>query len=87
MLVGNLIGALINFVVIGFVCWRIAKAFVKPKGMMERAGERSSSPISHLPSQISIRPAHHHARPPTRTAVMVSPSRSASTSSRLAPIS
>ncbi|NUQ12188.1 MAG: MscL family protein [Gemmatimonadaceae bacterium] len=31
MLIGNLIGALINFLVIGFVCWRIAKAFVKPK--------------------------------------------------------
>ncbi len=31
MLIGNLIGALINFFVIGFVCWRIAKAFVKPK--------------------------------------------------------
>ena len=31
MLVGNLLGNLVNFVIIGFVCWRIAKAFVKPK--------------------------------------------------------
>ena len=31
MLVGNVIGAIINFLVIGFICWRIAKAFVKPK--------------------------------------------------------
>ena len=31
MLIGNLIGALINFVVIGFICWRISKAFTKPK--------------------------------------------------------
>ena len=31
MLVGNVIGAVINFLVIGFICWRIAKAFVKPK--------------------------------------------------------
>lgn len=31
MLIGNLIGNLINFFVIGFVCWRIAKAFLKPK--------------------------------------------------------
>ena len=28
--VGNLLGALVNFVVIGFICWRISKAFVKP---------------------------------------------------------
>ena len=31
MLVGNVIGAIINFLVIGFICWRIAKVFVKPK--------------------------------------------------------
>ena len=31
MLVGNVIGAIINFLVIGFICWRIAKMFVKPK--------------------------------------------------------
>ena len=31
MLVGNVIGAVINFFVIGFICWRIAKVFVKPK--------------------------------------------------------
>lgn len=31
MLVGNIIGNLINFFVIGLVCFFIAKAFVKPK--------------------------------------------------------
>jgi large conductance mechanosensitive channel len=31
MLIGNTIGAVINFLVIGFICWRIAKAFMKPK--------------------------------------------------------
>jgi large conductance mechanosensitive channel len=31
MLIGNIIGNLINFIVIGFVCFMIAKAFVKPK--------------------------------------------------------
>ena len=31
MLVGNVVGAIINFLVIGFICWRIAKVFVKPK--------------------------------------------------------
>jgi large conductance mechanosensitive channel len=31
LLIGNTIGAVINFLVIGFVCWRIAKIFVKPK--------------------------------------------------------
>ena len=31
MLVGNVIGAIINFLVIGFICWRIAKVFIKPK--------------------------------------------------------
>jgi len=31
MLIGNMIGNLINFIVIGFVCFLIAKAFVKPK--------------------------------------------------------
>jgi large conductance mechanosensitive channel len=29
--IGLFIAALINFVIIGFVCWRIAKAFVRPK--------------------------------------------------------
>jgi len=28
--VGNFLAALLNFFVIGFVCWRIAKLFVKP---------------------------------------------------------
>lgn len=28
--VGPFLAALVNFVIIGFVCWRIAKAFVKP---------------------------------------------------------
>lgn len=28
--VGSLLAALVNFFVIGFVCWRIAKAFAKP---------------------------------------------------------
>lgn len=27
--IGKFLGALVNFVIIGFVCWRIAKAFVK----------------------------------------------------------
>ena len=31
MMIGNTIGAVINFVVIGFICWRISKMFVKPK--------------------------------------------------------
>jgi large conductance mechanosensitive channel len=31
IMIGNTIGALINFLVIGFVCWRISKVFVKPK--------------------------------------------------------
>ena len=31
IMIGNTIGAIINFLVIGFVCWRIAKVFVKPK--------------------------------------------------------
>jgi large conductance mechanosensitive channel len=31
ILIGSLLGNLINFLVIGFICWRIAKAFVKPK--------------------------------------------------------
>ena len=31
MLVGNVIGAIINFLVIGFICWRITKIFIKPK--------------------------------------------------------
>jgi large conductance mechanosensitive channel len=31
MLIGSLLGNLLNFFVIGFICWRIAKAFVKPK--------------------------------------------------------
>jgi large conductance mechanosensitive channel len=31
MLVGNIIGNVINFAVIGFVCYMFAKAFVKPK--------------------------------------------------------
>jgi len=29
--IGLFIAALINFFVIGFICWRISKAFVKPK--------------------------------------------------------
>jgi large conductance mechanosensitive channel len=29
--IGLFIAALINFIVIGFICWRISKAFVKPK--------------------------------------------------------
>ena len=28
--VGNILAALLNFFVVGFVCWRIAKMFVKP---------------------------------------------------------
>lgn len=28
--VGNILAALLNFFVVGFVCWRIAKLFVKP---------------------------------------------------------
>lgn len=31
MLVGNIIGNLINFLVIGLVCFFVAKAFIKPK--------------------------------------------------------
>jgi large conductance mechanosensitive channel len=31
LMIGNTIGAVINFIIIGFVCWRIAKIFVKPK--------------------------------------------------------
>lgn len=31
MMIGTTIGAVINFIIIGFVCWRIAKMFVKPK--------------------------------------------------------
>ena len=31
MMIGNTIGAIINFLIIGLVCWRIAKIFVKPK--------------------------------------------------------
>ena len=31
MMIGNTIGAVINFLVIGFICWRLAKIFVKPK--------------------------------------------------------
>lgn len=31
MLIGNLIGNLINFFIIGLVCFFIAKAFIKPK--------------------------------------------------------
>ena len=31
ILIGSLLGNLINFIVIGFICWRISKAFVKPK--------------------------------------------------------
>jgi large conductance mechanosensitive channel len=31
MLVGNIISNVINFVVIGFVCFMFAKAFIKPK--------------------------------------------------------
>ena len=31
IMIGNTIGAVINFLVIGFVCWRISKVFVKPK--------------------------------------------------------
>lgn len=31
IMIGSLLGNLINFLVIGFICWRIAKAFVKPK--------------------------------------------------------
>jgi len=31
MLVGNIIGNLINFFVIGLVCFFFAKAFVRPK--------------------------------------------------------
>ena len=27
--VGNILAALLNFLVVGFVCWRIAKVFVK----------------------------------------------------------
>lgn len=27
---GKFLGALVNFFVIGFICWRISKAFVKP---------------------------------------------------------
>ena len=30
IMVGNLLSNLLNFLVIGFVCWRIAKIFVKP---------------------------------------------------------
>lgn len=30
--VGTVIGALIDFLVIGFVVWRISKMFIKPKG-------------------------------------------------------
>jgi len=29
--IGLFLAALLNFFVIGFVCWRISKAFVKPK--------------------------------------------------------
>ena len=28
--VGNILAALLNFLVVGFVCWRIVKIFVKP---------------------------------------------------------
>ena len=28
--VGNFLSALLNFLIIGFVCWRISKIFVKP---------------------------------------------------------
>jgi large-conductance mechanosensitive channel len=31
MLIGNIIGNVINFVVIGLVCFFFAKAFIKPK--------------------------------------------------------
>ena len=31
MLIGNIIGNVINFVVIGLVCYFFAKAFIKPK--------------------------------------------------------
>ncbi len=31
MRIGLFLAALLNFFVIGFVCWRISKAFVKPK--------------------------------------------------------
>ena len=30
MMIGSLLGNAINFIVIGFVCWRISKIFVKP---------------------------------------------------------
>lgn len=29
--IGAFVAALVNFFIIGFICWRISKAFVKPK--------------------------------------------------------